>query len=336
MRKLLIILILGLTVKSVLAQVDSLIFTSGEYMLGEIKSMERGVLMIETDYSDSDFKIEWDKIDEIYAESYLFVSLSSGKKYYGYLKTRSDTSVTITSRDSITVTCKMSEIVHMLPINQGFKDRFSAEIDVGLSFAKSGNLKQLTVAALIGYKTEKWTSYVTYNTLRSIQDEVDPILRTESDFVFQYVIYKDWYLVPSTNFLASSEQELRYRWNAQFGFGNYIVRSNNAYWGISLGINRNKEEYTSDTPKNQSWEGYFGTELNLFDIGDLNLFTKIIAYPSMTESGRLRIDGSMNIKYDLPLDFYIKLGGSLNYDNKTIEQVSEIDYVTTIGFGWEW
>lgn len=31
-------------------------------MTGEIKSMNKGVLVIETDYSDSDFKIEWEKI----------------------------------------------------------------------------------------------------------------------------------------------------------------------------------------------------------------------------------------------------------------------------------
>ena len=103
-----------------------------------------------------------------------------------------------------------------------------------------------------------------------------------------------------------------------------------------MGINRNNEDYSDDTPENQSWEGYFGTELNLFDIGDLNLFTKIMAYPGITEKGRWRIDGNLNIKYDLPLDFYIKLGGSLNYDNRTPEDASELDYVIQARVGWEW
>jgi hypothetical protein len=183
-----------LTIKPGLAQVDSLIFTSGEYLLGEIESMERGVLLFETDYSDSDFKIEWDKLAQIYTETYLFVSLSDGNKYYGWIKTISDTRVSITSLDSTEVTCIMEDIVHILPIKQGFKDRFNAEIDFGVSLTKSNNLQQLTLSGRVGYKTEKWTGYITYNTLRSRKDETDPIRRTETDFVFQYVIYKDWYL----------------------------------------------------------------------------------------------------------------------------------------------
>jgi hypothetical protein len=47
---------------SLLAQKDSLVFTNGNHMTGEIKSMNKGVLVIETDYSDSEFKIEWEKI----------------------------------------------------------------------------------------------------------------------------------------------------------------------------------------------------------------------------------------------------------------------------------
>lgn len=337
MRKLFLhIIFLFVAIIGIRAQDDSLVFRSGEYILGEIQSMEKGVLFFETDYSDNDFEIEWVEVVKIYSETYLYISLADGKNVYGRLHTLPDSSLIITSSNKDTVTCSIKDIVHMLPIKHGFKDRFSAEIDIGLSFARSNNLKQVTVSAMIGYKTEKWNSYITFNTLRSVQDDVDPIHRTESEFVFQYVIYKDWYLVPSTNYLANSEQNLDYRWNAQFGIGNYILRSNFAYWGISLGINNNVEEYSNDTPSNQTWEGFFGTELNLFNTGDLELFTKIYTYPGISEAGRWRVDGSLNIKYDLPLDFYIKLGGSINYDNRPAIAAGELDYVSTIGFGWEW
>jgi hypothetical protein len=44
------------------AQSDSLLVKSNDYLLGEIKSMERGVLVIETAYSKSDFKVKWSEI----------------------------------------------------------------------------------------------------------------------------------------------------------------------------------------------------------------------------------------------------------------------------------
>ena len=41
---------------------DTVTTSTGEKMVGEIKKVEKDVLTIETAYSDSDFKIEWDKV----------------------------------------------------------------------------------------------------------------------------------------------------------------------------------------------------------------------------------------------------------------------------------
>ena len=48
------------------AQHDSLILKTGDVIVGEIKSLDKGVVTIETDYSKSDFTIEWSGIKEIY------------------------------------------------------------------------------------------------------------------------------------------------------------------------------------------------------------------------------------------------------------------------------
>ena len=47
------------------AATDVVILTNGDRLVGEIKSVEKDVLTIETDYSDSDFKIEWGKVASI-------------------------------------------------------------------------------------------------------------------------------------------------------------------------------------------------------------------------------------------------------------------------------
>ena len=106
--------------------------------------------------------------------------------------------------------------------------------------------------------------------------------------------------------------------------------------GVKLGANRNIERYSADTPNRNSWEGYLGSELNLYDIGDLDLLTSIMVYPGITEKGRWRSDLNCDLKYDLPIDFYIKIGFTINYDNRPAEGASETDYVIQTGFGWEW
>ncbi len=48
-----------------LAQQDTLIMISGEILIGEIKLFDNGVVTIETSYSDSNFKVEGDKVAQI-------------------------------------------------------------------------------------------------------------------------------------------------------------------------------------------------------------------------------------------------------------------------------
>ena len=44
---------------------DVVITTTGDRLVGEIKRVEKDVLIFETDYSDTDFKIKWgeDRLD---------------------------------------------------------------------------------------------------------------------------------------------------------------------------------------------------------------------------------------------------------------------------------
>ena len=68
----------------VYAQNDSLVFKNGNIIVGEIKSMDRGVVVVSTDYSDSDFKIEWDKIITIRTVSIFFIRFLNSNSYALY------------------------------------------------------------------------------------------------------------------------------------------------------------------------------------------------------------------------------------------------------------
>ena len=68
----------------------------------------------------------------------------------------------------------------------------------------------------------------------------------------------------------------------------------------------------------------------------MSLLTKIVVYPSITEKGRVRLDFNFDMKYDLPLDFYLQIGTTLNFDNQAVEGAPELDYVVQSTFGWKW
>jgi len=187
----------------------------------------------------------------------------------------------------------------------------------------------------VGYKAERWYANTTFSALGSTQEGVEDIKRFNADLNYKYDLQRRWYTSASISILSNSEQMLDMRWNSKIGMGNYLARTNSMFLGVKLGVNRNVERYTNDDDDRDSWEGYFGNELSLFDIGDLKLYVLALAYPSFTESQRWRLETKLDLKYDLPLDFFINLNIILNFDNQTPRDVSEFDYIIKTGFGWE-
>ncbi len=319
------------------AQTDSLLLDTNTVIIGEIKSLSKGVLTIETNYSDSDFTIEWLKIKKIYAQSVFLTSLVDGRRIVGSIKSKEDNSLIITNREGVIETeVPLSEIVSLQPVENGFWSRLDAAIDFGISFTKANNLKQFTFGTNLKYTEDKWSALINANMLRSTQDNAEDIRREDASFVFNYFLPKDWYLSPQVSFLSNTEQLLDLRTIVSMGVGNYIVNTNKMYWGVLTGLSYNNERFTNISGDQSSLEGILGTELNMFDIKDLSIITRLISYPSISDGGRWRVDWNFDLKYDLPLDFYVKTGITLNYDNRPTAGASNSDYYWKLAFGWEW
>jgi hypothetical protein len=321
----------------VFSQNDSLTFNNDDGLVGEIKSMDRGILQIGTDYSDGDIKITWNKIRTIRTETSFFIALTDGRKYFGTVKSVSDSTLHIVTVDYQTVECQLDHIVTLSPIRKTFFDSFSASIDIGFSLTKANNLQQVSSRSSIGYRTRRWTTIAVFNSLRSTQDDADPIQRSTGKITYTNILpLPSLYGIGAISLESNTQQKLDLRLNAQLGIGRYFVHTNYTHWSIILGFNRNIEQFSSATPDRESWEGVLGTELDLYNIGDLNLFTDLIAYQGITATERFRSDFTFDAKYNLPYNLYIKMGFTINYDNRPAEGATELDYVFQTGIGWEW
>lgn len=331
------VLLMILISTTLIQAADSLRVSTGEVLAGEIKSMERNVIAIETDYSDSDFMIDWAKVIEISSERLFIISTTQGDRYYGTINSdSSDKSKVNIVEEGNMFQKNLSDIVYIKQVDKDFISRLSASIDIGFSYAKTNNLTQFSMRSNIGYLADTWLTSVYYNAVFSEQDDVEPTQRKEGGLSFQYFLPADWFAIVSYNFLQNDEQKLKLRSIALLGGGNYIVRNNYMYFSTAAGAAWNNENYTDPTiPSRKSTEGFASLELNMFNMGDLSLLTSLYVFPSFTESGRIRSDFKFDLKYDLPLDIYFGVGYTLNYDNKPVEGASETDYVFQTTVGWE-
>lgn len=317
------------------SQNDSLVLSNGDRIVGEIKKMDRGVLTIKTPYSSSDLKIKWKKVKTIKSAESFLVTTADGKRYK-IVEFDSDNPNNAFILEDDNGFIAVNDIVLIRPVKDSFVSRLNASVSFGYNFTKASNLSQLTLAGALGYTSDDFSVGTTFNSVRSNQDNVDEINRSSGELSFNYFLKRDNYLIFQSEFLSNSEQKLKLRMTNKLGFGKYFIHSNRMFLAGALGVAWNSEEYieTPDDNRN-SGEVYGAIEVNLFDFNDLSLVSGITAYPSLTEKGRVRTDFKMDLKYDLPLDLFVKLGFSYNYDNKPVEGASYDDYIIQTTLGWE-
>lgn len=315
---------------------DTLRLRNRDMIAGEIKVMNKGVLEIETDYSKADLRIEWDGIVYIHTLTTFLITLSDGRRYVGRLVTGSDGKTRIMLGYNKKVEIALDEVVDMRPIKEDFLSRMYGNMGVGFSLTRANHFKQLDLQFRSGYRAEKWLLDGSSSIIFSRQENVNDIRKINGNLSYSYYLPHDWFTITDFTFFSSSEQKIHLRTNGNLGVGYYVIHTNSAYWGFGGGLSFNNENYYGEEDDKKSMEGLVKMELNLFDMGDLSLNTKLAFFPGITEWGRIRSTIEISVKYDLPLDFYISVGGTHNFDNRPAAGASRHDYTLHTGFGWEW
>jgi hypothetical protein len=331
----LLLLPLILMVREASAQKDTLKLLNKDIIVGEVKAMERGIVTVETDYSKEDFRVEWKGVEAIYTTSQYNATLMNGTRLTGRLRSSAPGSIAIWSKTDEEIACRNEELVDFKLLDDQIIDRFHAAIDVGFSLTKAQNLKQVTVQSKVGYLSEHWSADLNYDHIFSSRSGVEPVRRTDGGFTFNYFLQKDWFIPFLYTFLSNREQKIELRSLGNLGIGNYVIHTNHSYLGFAGGFSYNHENYT-DASTRQSWEAFLGTEYNIFDLGDLSLHTRLVVYPGITVPGRWRSDFTIDTKYDLPHDFYLKFTATYSFDNRPVAGATENDYLLQTGFGWKW
>ncbi|MBL0737274.1 DUF481 domain-containing protein [Flavobacterium sp. GN10] len=316
---------------------DTLVLKNNDIIVGEIKTMNKGILQIETDYSKEDFKLEWKHVKSITSDRIYIINLSNGDLLNGKInKNKTPIKCEITDVESQTKRIvDLADIVRIKPVDENFWHRLDASFDAGIKLTKAQSLQQLTINVNLGYTAKKWYGTATYKQIQSIQDDSDPIRRIDTDLSYIHLLPRDYFVPLSIVTLKNTEQDIDLRVVSKAGYGKYLIHSNKKYWGVASGLSFNHERFTGVTEANKSLELFIGSDLNLYDIGDFSIQSKVNFFPSLTESKRIRTDFSVDTKYDLPLDFFIKLSFVYNYDNKPKPGASKDDYVFQTTFGWK-
>ena len=319
-----------------LAQKDTITLINKDVLVGEIEKLDKSVLTFSTAYSDSDFKIEWRKVVEIKSKRTFIIATSDGERVTGTLSSKpGEDKIIELEYEGQSSEEKLLDIIFLEPIGKNAWSNLSIDIDFGVTLTKANNLTQFNTYLGGTYLARRWNANAFFKTVLSRQDNANDITRMDAEVGAQYYLPDDWFLTARAKFLSNDEQLLDLRSTYQAGAGYYFVHSNSMHFAASAGMAYTNEVFSSDSPSRNSAEAFIGLGLQKYSIGDLSFLTTAALYPSLTESGRYRVDLNGDLKYDLPLNLYIKTSITFNFDSQPTEGAADSDYVFTTSFGWE-
>jgi hypothetical protein len=316
-------------------QNDTIRLKNNDILVGEVKSLSAGILTMETFYSDTDFKIEFNKVEAITVNRNCLITLTNDRRFYGKIQSENSGGLTIILEDGSSERFQLNELIDFVEVYERFWKRFKGGIDLGYNFTKASNNAQFTIGGNMSFISEKWRNKGNINVLNSSQDSLNDVKRTDALLEFIRLLPKKWYMLADVSFLSNTEQELTGRISPSLGLGRFIKSTNKLYLGVTIGATYNIENYQDTSLNKTSSEAFLGSNFNMYDFKDFDLNTGFKFYASLSEKGRLRTDYNITIKYDLPWDFYIKTEFTLNYDNQPAVIGAELDYIFTSGFGYK-
>src|SRR6188472_999364 len=145
---------------------DVVITTTGDRLVGEIKGVEKDVLTLETDYSDSDFKIKWEKIASIESDRQFLLETFDGKRVSGSLKPIPEQKAVVQVAET---QVPLPQVSAVQPFERSFWSRFDSGLDFGYSMTRTNSAKQLSLGTNLSYRDEHHVDVLFANVFRNSQ-----------------------------------------------------------------------------------------------------------------------------------------------------------------------
>jgi Protein of unknown function, DUF481 len=143
-----------------------------------------------------------------------------------------------------------------------------------------------------------------------------------------------WYVNTTQDFMNSDEQGLDLRTTIGAGGGRYLFRSSSQHLALGAGLAWTNEQYKDPAvPTKDSAEAYLGTEFMTEKLKVTDLITRFTYYPSLTIDNRYRINYRFDLDFNLPGDWYFRIGLFENFDSQPPAGLARNDYGWSNSFG---
>lgn len=337
------ILILVLAVTSAMGspalardKTDVIQLTNGDRVTGEIKQLEHGILRLGTE-SMGEVQIEWDDIVRIKSDFGFQFERSDGQRITGTIVETPDQQEITLRSDDLSVAFAHDELIRISQIDNSFWKRLQGSMTFGYSFTKASDVAQGNFGYRATHRTEKRSFALDGSTIVTSDQDNESTQRTNLSFSMTRFRKNRWFNTYLSGLESNDELGLNLRTSIGLGLGRYLQQTNTSEFGLIAGVMGTSETLEGDVSSQENIEGLLALDYSryIYDDPMLDLSSRLSIFPSITESGRMRAQFDINLRWEMFADLFWDLSYYNTYDsNPASGSESTNDYGVVTSIGW--
>lgn len=317
---------------------DTIVLYNGQVLIGDVQGANLGLISID----DIDMKmqnIKLFKIKILVIRERFKIETVDKRILYGSMRTTDKNGwVVIHTIEGEDIPMHITRLYHLISMDANFFKRLNGNVAAGLSFTKSSGIGQVTFSANLQYGTKLFNYQLISSSISSIDTGNFSRDNENIQLLTSYDLTPTWFIGTAIQYQRNLELSISRRYLGMIGPGNklFIKRT----WTLTAvtGMSFSTEKSTEGVSSGLLYEIPLMFQFNFYQFQnpDIQITSNQSVYYSLSQSGRIRYDGSTNFSWQLIRYFYLNINPYINFDSEPpAGSGSTFDYGIVLGLSYK-
>jgi hypothetical protein len=319
---------------------DVVVMNNGDHFTGQVKRLQDGLLYVDTDYVTGSIGLDWNQVQSVQSTATYRIVLNNGQIMEGKIEKASGDNTkakdVLIHEATEEVQVLSTEIVRIDTKKPTFWRQLQGNIDFGYSFASGNGQTTVNADTSAAYRTPKWDTGTSFGSTFGGQSGGSRTNREDLETTSFRFLNGNSFFGGYSDFLHSNQQDLNLRTTLGGGYGRYLKRTTNSDFTWFGGLVYMHESFgtTLGNPSDQNIESVVGLEYNSvrFNFGEIH--SQLLAFPGLTDAGRIRLKTNNSLTIKLRNNFYLNFTFWDNFDSEPPPTARKNELGISSGVGW--
>lgn len=326
------------SVPAVAQKTDLIYLKNGDRITGEVKTLERGRMMVKTDNIGTIY-VEWEAVDRIVSDKTMEVELTDGRRVLGELKATGDAHTLAVERGDLAERFDVDDVIAIdqVLVDRSFWQRLDGKVGLGLNYTKGSEVGQLFFTGNTKYRQPRSEYLLNWNTILTSNGTGQDSRRGNVGGAFRRYFENRWFWTALANYDRNDELGIQGRVSGGGGGGRVLRQRKNSQIALVGGVVATRENTVAQGENDTNLEGIFVGDLAWFKftVPKTDFRTTLTIWPSITDFGRVRgnLDATLG-QHIFNADFALDLTAYVTYDSRPPSGGEREDYgvITSINY----